>query len=145
MLKLVYQELTPFNFELPGNSNIYINGGHLLQGLYYAIISAYHYTQPQFLMEDSTSIKFVPIRFLTRLPQRALNKRPVQFAKKLPLYLLFNMGNLLVLGALKKLLVVLVKIEKAERVTVCLSRSVRPPFALLPLPGGLCNYPLCRI
>lgn len=135
LLKLVCQELSPFSFELPENSNLYINeGAHLLEVLYYAIVPVFHTQNPTAKGNDApatadmstiakgfsslwktlSSVKFGPIRFLTRLPQRALNSKPVQVAKKLPLRLLSTVGNLPVLKALKKPLAVLVRVEKVE-------------------------------
>lgn len=135
LLKLVCQELSPFCFELPENSDLYINeGGHLLEVLYYAIVPVLQSQNSMAKRNDDpaaadmstikqgftslrntlSSMKFVPIRFLTRLPQRALKTKPVQFAKKLPLRLLSTVRKLPVLRALKKPLAVLVKIEKVE-------------------------------
>jgi hypothetical protein len=152
LLRLVCEELSPFSFKLPETSNLHINEGkHLLEVLYYAIVPVFDNQNSNaiakgndapattdmstvthgfcFLWKALSSIKFGPLRFLTKLPRRAVNTRPVQFVMKLPLRLLSTLGNLPVLRAIKKPLAVLVKIEKKEEEGVGEGSSVNiiPP------------------
>jgi len=125
LLKLVCQELSPFSFKLPENSNLHINErGHVLEVLYYAVVPVSSSQIPNsteegndapdtedmstvtkafsLLWKTLSSIKVGPFRFLTELPRRVLNGRPLRFLMKLPLRLLSIIGNLPVLSALKK-------------------------------------------
>lgn len=138
LLRLLCQELSPFSFKLPEDSNCRrINErGHLLEVLYYAIVPVFSdqnlnptlkensaldtadmptVTQAfSFLGKTLSSVNVGPVRFLTGLPRRTLNQRPVQFVMKLPLRLLFTLGNLPVLRTIKKPLAVLIQIGKKE-------------------------------
>jgi len=125
LLRLVCQELSPFSFKLPENSNLHINErGHVLEVLYYAVVPVSSSQIPNsteegndapdtedmstvtkafsLLWKTLSSIKVGPFRFLTELPRRVLNGRPLRFLMKLPLRLLSIIGNLPVLSALKK-------------------------------------------
>jgi len=125
LLRLVCQELSPFSFKLPENSNLHINErGHVLEVLYYAVVPISSSQIPNsteegndapdtedmstvtkafsLLWKTLSSIKVGPFRFLTELPRRVLNGRPLRFLMKLPLRLLSIIGNLPVLSALKK-------------------------------------------
>lgn len=125
LLRLVCQELSPFSFKLPEDTKLHINEkGHVLEVLYYAIVPAssnQNLTSTEeekdtadtenmstvtqafsLLWKTFSSIKVGPFRFLTDLPRRLLNGRPLRFLMKLPLHLLSIIGNLPALSALKK-------------------------------------------
>ena len=102
LLRLLCQELSPFSFRLPDDSNLHINErGHLLEVLYHAIAPVSHIQNPYsrdeeesesqdsvdmstvrkasstLLWKSLSSLNFRPLRFLTEFHERALKVRPL--------------------------------------------------------------------
>eukprot|EP00253_Pinus_taeda_P003099 PITA_03099 len=98
LLRLVCQELSPFTFKLPEDSKIHtIERGHILEVLYYAIVTIPNIDGPNIPNEDEkeevvpgemstinrafrllwtalTYLNIRPIRFLMQLAQKVLNE-----------------------------------------------------------------------
>jgi hypothetical protein len=123
LLSLVCQELSPFSFKIPEDSNLQINeSGHVLEVLYYAIVPVSSnqnansteegnnvpYTKNMSVVTQAFSLLWKTLSSIKVGPFRFLNVRPLRFLMKLPLRLLSIIGNLPVLSALKTPLALLV-------------------------------------